>query len=105
MKQLITILLLGGYAALGAAAEQVCRHGDLTRAIEIEYKQPGRPVPCRVKYEKSGEVEYPWNAQVQAGYCEDRMAAFVAKLEGLGWQCVAQQAGAMQAEPEGGESQ
>ena len=82
-----------------------CAHGDLVRRVEI-YAEPGVTVPCEVHYYKDteapGESQVLWSAQSQAGYCEQKAAEFVAKLEDWGWACGASDASASEpaAEPE-----
>jgi hypothetical protein len=73
----------------GLASEFTCRANNEIRIISIEYEHSGWQVPCRVKYEKPAEnlIEYPWNAQASAGYCEDRAKFLAAKLENWGWTC------------------
>ncbi len=67
-----------------------CTHGDLVRRVEI-FTEPGVTVPCEVHYfkdtEAPGESEVLWSAQAQEGYCEQKAAEFIAKLEGWGWDC------------------
>ena len=61
-----------------------------TPRVEI-YTEPGKTVPCEVHYfkdtEAPGESEVLWSAEAQAGFCEQKAAEFVAKLQGWGWQC------------------
>lgn len=67
-----------------------CTQGDLVRRVEI-LTEPGVPVPCEVHYYKDteapGEMQVLWSAQSQAGYCAEKTAAFIARLEGWGWDC------------------
>lgn len=76
---------------LSAAAESwSCRHANDVREVHIEHADSG-PLPCEVVYKKlteGVEEQVLWNAQNDASYCEQKAAAFVAKLEGLGWTCV-----------------
>ena len=69
-----------------------CTMGELTRRVVIE-RQGGAPVPCEVVYYKDseapGERQVLWNAAVDASYCGARATEFAARLEGLGWSCVA----------------
>ncbi|MGI9229118.1 MAG: hypothetical protein ACR2P9_04575 [Gammaproteobacteria bacterium] len=85
--RLLATLLLASYATVGTAVEYVCRHGDASRSISVEYEIAGQPVPCRVRYEKAGVVEYPWTVQAQTGFCEDRVAYLATRLGGFGWTC------------------
>ena len=84
---LLTVLLGTPVAALANPVS--CELGSLTRSVEVVYSDPGQPVPCEVIYDKSGEgsIETLWRANHEAGYCEDKAAALVGKLEGLGWRC------------------
>ncbi len=70
----------------------VCKHGDKERVISVVYEKEGQPVPCKVVYIKDTGTETPWNAQNQAGYCEEKAAAFVEKQRGWGWTCEKQDA-------------
>ena len=62
----------------------------LTRRVEIA-REGGSSVPCEVLYfkdsEAPGERQVLWSATNEAGYCETQAQGFVAKLEGLGWEC------------------
>jgi len=100
---LITILILAapGLALAQDAGKYKCSYGDMVRRVEI-LSEPGMSVPCEVHYYKDteapGDKQVLWSAQAQAGYCEENAAAFVARLEGWGWDCGA--AAAPAAEPE-----
>ncbi len=91
-KQLIAFLaLVIPCLALGQGeGKYQCSYGDLTRRVEI-LTEPGVPVPCEVHYYKDteapGDKQVLWSAQAQVGYCEEKTEAFVAKLEGWGWDC------------------
>ena len=88
MKQLLAILLLAGYGAAALADKTVCRHGDKTRTISVDYEKRGESIPCRVKYEKADSTTYPWSAQNTEGYCEEKAAGLVARHEDeWGWKC------------------
>lgn len=100
MNHRLTFAALVLLAPVPAMAEPVtCELGALSRSIEVVYSDPGQPVPCEVIYDKSGEgsIETLWRANHEAGYCEEKAAALVSRLEGLGWRCGA-------ASEEGGES-
>ncbi len=90
--------------ALAQGAETQCTSGDMVRRIVI-MTEPGVSVPCEVHYfkdtEAPGEDQVLWSATQQAGYCEEKAAGLVAKLEGSGWDCGA---GARQAPAEPPES-
>jgi len=76
---------------LAAAAESwSCRHDNDVREVHVQSSDAG-PLPCEVVYKKlteGVEDQVLWNAQNDANYCEEKAAAFVAKLEGWGWTCV-----------------
>ena len=80
-----------------------CTLGELVRRVEI-YTEPGVTVPCEVHYFKDSEApgapEVLWSAQAQAGFCEQKATAFVAKLESWGWNCTASGAPDPAAAPE-----
>lgn len=75
-----------------------CTNGDQVRRVEIVYEMAGSPLPCEVRYHKDteapGQVQSLWRATNEAGYCEAQTRDFVAKLEGWGWQCMADEAAA-----------
>ena len=72
-----------------------CLMNDLTRRVEVFY-ETGVSVPCEVHYYKDteapGDRQVLWRAMNQEGYCESQAAAFVEKLEGMGWSCDVAQA-------------
>ncbi len=75
---------------LAQGAETQCTYGDMVRRVVI-MTEPGVSVPCEVHYfkdtEAPGEDQVLWSASQQAGYCEEKAAGLVAKLEGWGWDC------------------
>lgn len=75
---------------LAQGAETQCTYGDMVRRVVI-MTEPGVSVPCEVHYfkdtEAPGEDQVLWSASQQAGYCEEKAAGLVAKLEGWGWAC------------------
>ncbi|MGA8204539.1 MAG: hypothetical protein WB812_08480 [Woeseiaceae bacterium] len=81
---------LPGLALAQGADSYQCTLGDLTRRVEI-LTEPGRSVPCEVHYYKDteapGEMQVLWRAQSEAGYCQRKADDFVARLEGMGWDC------------------
>jgi hypothetical protein len=93
---------LAAFIAAGANAQEPtsyqCTFGDLTRRVEIVY-ETGAQLPCEVRYEKDseepGQPKVLWRAINEAGYCEERTREFVARLEGMGWNC-----GGFEAAPE-----
>jgi hypothetical protein len=82
-------LALPGFA-LAQGAETACTYGDMVRRVVV-MSEPGVAVPCEVHYfkdtEAPGEDQVLWSASSQAGYCEEKAAGLVAKLEGWGWDC------------------
>ena len=38
---------------------------------------------------KPGQLEYPWRAERQSGYCESKAEHLVERLRGFGWNCEA----------------
>ena len=76
--------------ALAQAAETACTYGDMVRRVVV-MTEPGVTVPCEVHYfkdtEAPGDVEVLWSATEQAGYCDEKAAGLVTKLEGWGWDC------------------
>ena len=94
MKQSILFVLTASLMPALALAEgetsYQCSHGDLQRRVEILY-ETGGTLPCEVHYHKDteapGEPRVLWRAMNQAGYCEEKTEAFIAKLRGLGWSC------------------
>ncbi len=106
MYKVTTILAAAAFAWVPASwAVTECTQGSLTRAVSVVYADPGQPVPCEVLYEKPSEQQTMtlWRAQNQAGYCEARAGAFVAKLQSLGWEC-AESAAVAEPEPAANES-
>ncbi len=89
LKFAVTLLVCT--PALAIANPTQCTNGNLHRTVEVVYSDPGQPVPCEVLYNKpnAGTQESLWQANNEAGYCEDRAREFVGKLEGMGWTCSA----------------
>ncbi len=87
---LIATIAACGLSATTQAATQ-CTQGDMVRSVEVIYSTPGQSVPCEVLYDKpsEGERETLWRANNQVGYCEEKAAEMVARLESWGWQCAA----------------
>ena len=84
------ILVAPGLALAQDAGKYKCTYGDMVRRVEI-LTEPGVTVPCEVQYYKDteapGDKQVLWSAAAQAGYCEEKTEAFVAKLESWGWDC------------------
>jgi hypothetical protein len=101
MKRLL-LTPLAALAAAGVFAQEAtsyqCTFGELTRRVDIVY-ETGVQVPCEVQYykvsEAPGETQVLWRALNEAGYCEARTREFIARLEGMGWNC-----GGVEAAPE-----
>jgi len=69
-----------------------CTRNDHVREVVIERPGDG-PVPCSVVYKKPTEKladQTLWSADNAEGYCEEKAAAFVAKLESWQWACAQQ---------------
>jgi hypothetical protein len=65
-----------------------CSNGDQKREIAVVYSSADSTVPCEVTYTKEdGSSQSLWQAQNEAGYCEEKAAAFVEKQRGWGWEC------------------
>lgn len=98
MKKTITMIVLAVLPGILLAQEPDnyrCTYGDLTRRVEIAH-ETGVAVPCEVHYYKDteapGEQQVLWRALNEAGYCEARTREFIARLEGMGWSCAANDA-------------
>jgi hypothetical protein len=91
MKLCATVLLLTISPAI-LATDFTCTNGTAERSIKVAYEKDNSSVPCKVVYEKkdTGTVEYPWNANNEVGYCEEKAKYLAARLAGFGWQCVEQ---------------
>ena len=90
------------FLSLQAAAQEVtaCTSGGLERTVEVVYENPGEPVPCEVRYTKSGGVARSlWSAEREGGYCEQQAAGLVQKLADSGWSCEATAGATPPAEP------
>lgn len=94
MKSLTTILALLALPLIAVAqtnGSYECTMGNLVRRVAVE-REGAAPVPCEVAYykdtESSGARQVLWSAEHDASYCGDRASEFVARLEGLGWQCM-----------------
>lgn len=89
MKRLLLACALALTATSAQAMENqktICTHGDQQRIIEIIYTGEGE-VPCEVHYTKDSGTQILWQAQGEAGYCEEKAAAFIEKQRGWGWEC------------------
>ncbi|MBD3648150.1 MAG: hypothetical protein HUJ31_12030 [Pseudomonadales bacterium] len=89
----IFVLALLMLPAGSMAAEYICSNDSMTRTISVEYETAAQPVPCKVRYDKpdEGGVQYPWSANNQVGYCEQKAAELADKLNSYGWNCERQE--------------
>ena len=89
IKSLLSLALIPALS-LAQGTEIQCTYGDMVRRVVI-MSEPGVSVPCEVHYYKDteapGEDQVLWSASSQEGYCEEKAAGFVSKLEGWGWNC------------------
>jgi len=65
----------------------VCKQGNQERTIAIVYANADSAAPCEVTYDKGEGSESLWQAKNDASYCEEKVAAFVEKQRGWGWDC------------------
>ena len=91
LKRTAPVIVISLLVPLSAYADSwSCRQGNDVREVHMEQTTEA-PVPCQVVYRKlteGAEDQVLWNAQNDAAYCEEKAAAFVAKLESWGWTCV-----------------
>lgn len=89
---LVPLALLPTLVIAADDSETQCTYNGLVRRVAV-MSEPGVSVPCEVHYYKDseapGEDQVLWSADSQAGYCEEKAAELIAKLEGWGWQCSA----------------
>lgn len=87
---LLPVALLPTLVIAADDGQTKCTYNELVRRVVI-MSEPGVSVPCEVHYYKDseapGEDQVLWSADSQAGYCEEKAAELIAKLEGWGWQC------------------
>ena len=87
---LVPVALLPTLVIAADHGQTQCTYNSLVRRVVI-MSEPGVSVPCEVHYfkdsEAAGEGRVLWRAESQEGYCEERAAELVAKLEGWGWRC------------------
>ena len=76
----------------GASGDSwTCDKADLTRQLIIVYPEAPKTLPCGVFYIKPDENVLPralWEASHTEGYCEEKAAEFVSKLESWRWRCM-----------------
>lgn len=78
------------FAASSALANETytCSNGDQKREISVIHSSADANVPCEVNYTREdGTSQSLWQAQNEAGYCEEKAAAFAEKQRGWGWEC------------------
>ena len=89
---LVPVALLPTLVMAADDGQTQCDYNGLVRRVVI-MSEPGVSVPCEVHYYKDseapGEDQVLWSADSQAGFCEEKAAELIAKLEGWGWQCSA----------------
>ena len=71
--------------------EYRCLNDEMIRVVYVEYiGGPGLP-PCTVVYKKRLPEQpsqvFPWNAEMDVGFCEAKARKLVEKLRGGGWKC------------------
>jgi hypothetical protein len=91
MKKRITLIVAMLVVLPASAHEIVCMNGQLQRNISVLHEIEGQEVPCAVKYEKpseGGTTEFPWRADNQEGYCEEKADYLAARLASFGWECL-----------------
>jgi hypothetical protein len=82
----VSSILLPAVAAAQASRNYECTNGGETRRVEVAYPSGGA-VPCEVRYYKGAVPEVLWSAGNEVGFCADRAAEFVVRLQGMGWTC------------------
>lgn len=92
-EKLLTVLLVAIIPSLSfgqGSQNYQCSYGDLQRRVEVLY-ETGMTLPCEVQYYKDteapGEMQVLWRAMNEAGYCERKAEAFIAKFVEAGWNC------------------
>lgn len=88
------LLVVVGIVVLGcewvSAKTVVCTMASLERTVELHHENPGKPVPCEVRYAKPTEgwgEQVLWRAEHEVGYCAARFTELMDRLEGFGWSC------------------
>ena len=88
---LCAMALLSPLVMADANVKYECRNGDLVRHVELVYEDQDSKLPCSVQYtkdsEEPGQTKTLWSAQNEANYCEEKLDAFIEKLQGMGWTC------------------
>jgi hypothetical protein len=88
---IIVVIAIPGLSQAQVASDYRCTMGDQERRVQIIY-ETGVHVPCEVHYTKDtaavADPQVLWRALNQAGYCEEKTAAFIADLKSWGWNCV-----------------
>ncbi|MFP6807647.1 MAG: hypothetical protein VB957_10785 [Pseudomonadales bacterium] len=85
----LTLLTMMLTSPMLLAEDYSCSNGSAVRTIEVIYEVQGSPVPCVVSYKKESEgtVEFPWQADNQLDYCEEKAAYLAGRLGQFGWYC------------------
>lgn len=84
---------VGTTASKGGFTDVVCTNGSNKRVVELITAANENKLPCEVHYKK--ETEQPGHDQVlysansDLSFCHAKAAAFVDKLNGMGWACSA----------------
>lgn len=80
------ILLISPACLAEDAIRYLCQSGEQQRIIEVIYNGENA-VPCEVHYQRNGLNDVLWQADNEAGYCEQQAQTFVDKQQAWGWQC------------------
>ncbi|MEJ2471686.1 MAG: hypothetical protein P8Y91_04310 [Desulfuromonadales bacterium] len=83
---ILSVLLTTGSAVAGETYR--CIFGQQERIISVVYPKPDQTLPCEVHYEKDGQSEILWQAENEAGYCEEKARDFVEEQRAWGWICL-----------------
>ncbi|WP_370978206.1 hypothetical protein [Agaribacterium sp. ZY112] len=83
---LLTLPLLS-YAQEHPQQNYLCKQGEHSRQLSLNYLEPPSALPCEVRYSKNSSPEVLWRADKEKGYCEKQLAAFIKKQESWGWDC------------------
>lgn len=80
-------------SAVTGFSDTACTSGVNTRKIELITAANDAKVPCEVHYKKeteqAGHDQVLWSATNDLSFCHAKASAFVDKLTGMGWVCVA----------------
>ena len=89
MGRIVKVGMLGLLAQTVAHGDQqfACTDGVETRLITVVYEVQGQTVPCRVDYDKAGNVKTLWSAKNTVGYCEEKANIFLEQQRNWGFSC------------------